>query len=65
LFQVPFQKVSSFVRGQIKEGVFVGPDIRKTMFDEEVFFALTEVETEAWIAFKSVLTKFLGEQQGP
>jgi hypothetical protein len=35
------------------------------MFDEDVLFTMTEVETEAWKAFKSVLTKFLGEKQGP
>jgi hypothetical protein len=26
---------------------------------------MTEVESEAWIAFKSVVTRFHGEQQGP
>jgi hypothetical protein len=54
------QKVSSFVGG-----VFVGPDIRKLMFDEDFLLAMTEVETEAWIAFKSVVTKFLGNNKDP
>jgi hypothetical protein len=39
--------------------VFIGPDIRKLMFNEGFLLTMTEVEREAWIAFKSV-TKFLG-----
>jgi hypothetical protein len=49
---------------KLKEGV-VGPDIRKLMFYEDFLLTMTEVEREAWIAFISVVTKFLGEQQGP
>jgi hypothetical protein len=30
------------------------------MFDEDFLLMMTEVEREAWIAFKSVVTKFLG-----
>jgi hypothetical protein len=65
LFQVPLQNVSSFVEGQTKEGVFVGPDIRKLTFDEDFLLTMTEVEREAWIAFKSVITKFLGSNKDP
>jgi hypothetical protein len=59
------RKVSLFVAGQIKKDVFVGPGIRKIMFDEDFFLTITEVEREAWIAFKSVVTKFLGNNRGP
>jgi hypothetical protein len=48
---------------KLKEGVFVGPDIRKLMFDEDFLLMMTEVEREAWIAFKSVVTKFLGKKR--
>jgi hypothetical protein len=54
------QKVSSFVGG-----FFVGPDIRKLMFDEDFLPTMTEVETEAWIALKTVFTKFLGKNKDP
>jgi hypothetical protein len=51
---------------KLKEGIFVGPDTRKLMFDEVLLLTMTEVEREAWIAFKSVVTKWLpGKQQEP
>jgi hypothetical protein len=37
---------------KLKEGFFVGPDIRKLMFDENFLFTMTEVEREALIASK-------------
>jgi hypothetical protein len=45
---------------KLKEGVFVGPDIRKLIFDEDFLLTMTRVAREAWIAFKNVVTKFLG-----
>jgi hypothetical protein len=50
---------------RLKEGVFVGPDIRKLMFDEDFLLTMTEVEREAWIAFKNVVSKFLGNNKDP
>jgi hypothetical protein len=50
---------------KIKERDFVGPDIRKLIFDEYFLFTMTEVEREAWIAFKRVVTKFLGSNKDP
>jgi hypothetical protein len=47
------------------KGVFVGPDIRKLMFDEDFLLTMTKVEIEAWIAFRSVVTKFLGNNKDP
>jgi hypothetical protein len=35
------------------------------MFDEDFLLRMTEVEREAWIAFKSVVTKFLGNKKDP
>jgi hypothetical protein len=48
-----------------KEGLFVGPDIRKLIFDEDFLLTMTEVERQAWIAFRSVVTKFLGNNKDP
>jgi hypothetical protein len=50
---------------KLKEGVFVGPDIRKPIFDEDFLLTMTEVEREAWIAFRRVVTKFLGNSKDP
>jgi hypothetical protein len=35
------------------------------LFDEDFLLKMTEVEREAWIAFKSVVTKFLGNDDDP
>jgi hypothetical protein len=45
--------------------MFVGPDIRKLIFDEDFLLTKTEAERDAWIAFKSVVTKYLGNNKDP
>jgi hypothetical protein len=50
---------------KLKEGVFVGPDTRELIFDSDFLLTMTEVEREAWIAFRSVVTKFLGNNKDP
>jgi hypothetical protein len=50
---------------KLKEDAFVGPDIRKLMFDEDFLLTMTGVEREAWIAFKSVFTNFMGNNKDP
>jgi hypothetical protein len=35
------------------------------MFDEDFLLTMTEVEREAWRVFKSVVTKFLGNNEDP
>jgi hypothetical protein len=62
-FKYLCKKFPNLSEVKLKEGLFVGRDVRKLMFDED--FLLTIIEREAWIAFKSVVTKFLGEQQAP
>jgi hypothetical protein len=49
---------------KLKESIFVGPDIRKLML-EDFLLTMTEVEREACIAFKSVVTKFLRKNKDP
>jgi hypothetical protein len=39
--------------------------MRKLKFDEDFFLMMTEVENEVWIAFKSVVTKFLRNNKHP
>ncbi len=43
-----------------KEGVFVGPDIRKLMKDDEFEKSMTKTEKNAWFSFKEVVYNFLG-----
>jgi hypothetical protein len=35
------------------------------MFDEDFFLTMTEVERQSWIAFASVVSKFLGNNKDP
>jgi hypothetical protein len=37
---------------KLKEGIFVGPDIRKLILDEMFETAVSNVKREAWIAVK-------------
>jgi hypothetical protein len=53
------------LEAKLNEGIFVGPDIRKLMFEEDFLLTMAEVEREAYIAFKSVVTKFLGNNKDP
>jgi hypothetical protein len=50
---------------KLTEDVFVGADIRKRIFDENFPLTTIEVEREDWIAFKSVVTNFLGNNKDP
>lgn len=56
-----FPKLSD---AKLKEGVFVGPDIRALCKDEDFQNSMTPIEKEAWISFK-VIEKFLGNYKGP
>jgi hypothetical protein len=53
------------LEAKIKEDVFIGPDIRKLMFEEDFLLTMIEVKREAWIAFKSAVTKLLGNNKDP
>jgi hypothetical protein len=43
-FMYPCKKFPRLSEAKLKEGVFVGPDIRKLIFDEGFLFTMTEVE---------------------
>lgn len=45
---------------KVKEGVFIGPQIRKVMADTHFQDLLNDTERNAWVAFKSVVANFLG-----
>jgi hypothetical protein len=64
-FKYLYKKFPHLSKATLKEGVFVGRDIRKLMFNEHFLLTKTEGEREAWIAFKSVVTKFLENNKDP
>lgn len=45
---------------KIKAGVFDGPQIRQLIKDERFIETMTELEKNAWLAFKSIVKDFLG-----
>jgi hypothetical protein len=53
------------LEAKLKEGIFIGPDIRELMFDKDFLLTTTEIEREAWLVFKSVVTKLLGNNKEP
>ena len=54
------RKFPRMTEAKIKEGVFIGPQIRQLLQDNEFDQALFGKEKLAWQAFKLVATKFLG-----
>ena len=48
---------------KLKAGVFVGPEIRKLMRNEEFGARLNPLELAAWNAMKSVVINFLGSHR--
>ncbi|UYV80326.1 hypothetical protein LAZ67_18002425 [Cordylochernes scorpioides] len=54
------QKMSSISEAKIKEGIFVGPQIRELQQDENFQNSLIEVEAAAWNSFRNVCKNFLG-----
>ena len=57
-----FPKLSD---AKLKEGVFVGPDIRFLCRDENFQNSMTLIEKKAWTSFKEVIEKFLGNNKDP
>jgi len=48
---------------KLKEGIFDGPQIRKMFRDEEFVKSINDIEKAAWLSFKDVATKFLGNNK--
>lgn len=54
------QKFPRISEAKIKEGIFVGPQIKEMIKDNEFADNLNTSELRAWTAFKAVVTNFLG-----
>jgi hypothetical protein len=59
-FKYLCKKFPHLLEAKLKEGVFVGHDIRKLIFDEDFLLTMTEVEREDRIAFKVLLPSSWG-----
>lgn len=57
-----FPKISS---EKLREGVFDGPNIRALVKDSDFDKAMNKAEANAWIALKSVMSQFLGNNKAP
>lgn len=55
-----FPKLSD---AKLKEGIFIGPDIRKLMHDNLFEQSLNKKELDAWRAFVKVIKGFLGKNK--
>jgi hypothetical protein len=43
-FKYLCKKFPHLLEAELKEGIFIGPDIRKLMFNEDFLLTMTEVE---------------------
>ncbi|UYV65551.1 hypothetical protein LAZ67_3004671 [Cordylochernes scorpioides] len=57
---LPKTNISSISEAKIKEGIFVGPQIRELQQDGNFQNSLNEVEAAAWNSFRNVCKNFLG-----
>lgn len=62
-FQYLRQKFPRLSESKVKEGIFVGPQIRNILKDEQFDNTLTDIEKNAWNDFRLVVTNFLGNQK--
>lgn len=62
-FQYLQKKFPRISDAKIKEGIFVGPQIRELFNDEQFEENLNLVELRAWDAFKDVTKHFLGNEK--
>jgi len=48
---------------KIKEGIFIGPQIRELMQDKQFVEDLNETERNAWLSFMRIFKDFLGNHK--
>lgn len=59
------QKFSRISIAKLQAGIFDGPQIRELIKDSKFDECLEEKELNAWLAFKSIVTNFLGNHRSP
>ena len=64
-FQYLSRKFPKISAAKLKEGVFVGPEIREVLNDTNFQKTLCPLELKAWMAFKWLCENFLGNNKSP
>jgi len=62
-FQYVRNKFSNVSDAKIKEGIFIGPQIRELMQDKQFDEDLNETERNAWLSFKRICRDLLGNHK--
>jgi len=57
-------KFSNVSGAKIKEGIFIGPQLRQLMQEKQFDEDLNETEINAWLSFKRICIDFLGNHKG-
>ena len=53
----------SWKSAKIREGIFVGPQIRQLLSDDNFDTLMNQAELNAWLSFKSLCSNFLGSNK--
>jgi hypothetical protein len=62
-FQCVRNKFPNVSDAKIKEGIFIGLQIRELMEDKQFDEGLNETERNAWLSFKRICKEFLGNHK--
>jgi len=62
-FEYVRNKFPNVSDANIKEGIFIGPQIRELMHDKQFDEDLNETERNAWLSFKKICKDFLGNHK--
>jgi len=62
-FEYVGNKFSNVSDSKIKEGIFIGPQIRELMQDKQFDEHLNETEKNAWLSFKRICKDLLGNHK--
>jgi hypothetical protein len=63
-FKYLHDKFPSLSEEKLKEGIFVDPQIRKLILDEQFIRTMNNVEKSSWIALTDVINNFFEKPQG-
>jgi len=62
-FEYVRNKFPNVSNAKIKEGIFIGPQIREMTQDKEFYEDLNETERNAWLSFKRICKEFLKDHK--
>jgi len=62
-FEYVMNKFPNVSDAKIKDGIFIGPQIRELMQDKHFEEDLNETERNAWLSFKRICKDFLGNRK--